>query len=140
MGIRRISREIALQLLYSQEVTGDPLKTLIEAYQEAGFRNNPSEVPDFSKDLLVLSKAHQEQIDTMIRSVLEHWQLERVSRIDRSILRLACAEILFCEDIPPKVSINEYIEVAKRFGDKDSPSFVNGVLDAVARKGHTLDE
>ncbi|GAB4318362.1 MAG: transcription antitermination factor NusB [Candidatus Sumerlaeia bacterium] len=137
MGIRRISREIALQLLYAQEATNDPLKTVIEAFQEAGFRKETGEsgeVPDFSKALLGSSKANQDHIDGMIRSVLEHWQLERVSRIDRAILRLACAEMMFHDDIPPKVTINEYIEIAKRFGDKDSPSFVNGVLDAIARK------
>jgi N utilization substance protein B len=134
MGIRRISREIALQLLYSQEITGDPLKVVIELFEKAGFRTNPSEVPEFSKLLLVDSKANQENIDDMIRSVLEHWQLERVSFIDRTILRLACAEMMYHDDIPPKVSINEYIEIAKRYGDKDSPSFINGVLDAVAHK------
>ena len=140
MGIRRISREIALQLLYSQEMTGDPLKSIFESFHEAGFRNNPPEIPDFSKELLVTSKANQQNIDDMIRSVLEHWQLERVSSIDRVILRLACAEMMFHEDIPPKVSINEYIEIAKRFGDKDSPSFVNGVLDAVARKLQQIEQ
>jgi transcription antitermination factor NusB len=139
MGIRRISREIALQLLYSQEVTGDPLKTVIELFELAGFRDNPPEVPDFSKVLLVDSKANQEAIDDMIRSVLEHWQLERVSYIDRTILRLACAEMMYHKDIPPKVSINEYIEIAKRYGDKDSPSFINGILDAVAHKIDRLD-
>lgn len=137
MGIRRISREIALQLLFAQEMTGDNIEKIVDSFQEAGFRKDSGEsaiVPEFSKELLVSSKAHQDHIDELIRGVLEHWQLERVSRIDRAILRLACAELIYHGDIPPKVTINEYIEIAKRFGDKDSPSFVNGVLDAIARK------
>ncbi len=75
-----------------------------------------------------------EFIDSMIKKYVENWEIKRLAYIDRNILRLGCFELLFLEDIPPKVSINEAIELAKRFGDIQSPSFINGVLDKIFRQ------
>ncbi|MBU1113276.1 MAG: transcription antitermination factor NusB, partial [Candidatus Omnitrophica bacterium] len=71
------------------------------------------------------------QIDSLIKKYVKNWGIDRMAVIDRNILRIACFELTFLDDIPPKVSINEAIELAKRFGDMDSPRFVNGVLDKI---------
>jgi len=70
-------------------------------------------------------------IDTLIKKHVKNWEIKRMAVVDRNILRMGCFELLFSEDIPPKVAINEAIELAKRFGDIDSPRFVNGILDKI---------
>ncbi len=79
------------------------------------------------------------QIDGLISATAEHWDLQRITPIDRAILRLAICELLFVEATPPKVAINEAIELAKIFGEAESPHFVNGVLDAIWRKSKSQD-
>jgi transcription antitermination factor NusB len=74
---------------------------------------------------------HREEIDRLISKYATNWDIARMAVIDRNILRFATFELLFADDIPPKVSINEAIDIAKRFGDKDSGSFVNGILDKI---------
>jgi len=81
--------------------------------------------------LLETLQDHLPEVDRVLQSALENWRLERLSVMDRSILRLAATELLFLEDIPPKVSIQEGIHMAEAYGGKDSPRFVNGVLDAL---------
>ncbi len=76
---------------------------------------------------------HLEEVDAAIASYLKNWSPERLARLDRIILRLGVAELLYLDDIPPKVTINEYIELSRQFGTDESPGFVNGVLDAVRR-------
>ena len=76
--------------------------------------------------------ASADEIDATIRGVSHHWRLERMTRVDRNILRLATTELLKVEDVPSKVTLNEAIELAKRFGSEGSPGFVNGVLDRIA--------
>jgi N utilization substance protein B len=84
--------------------------------------------------LLETLQDHLPEVDRALQGALENWRLERVSVMDRSILRLATAELLYLEDIPPKVSIQEGIHLAESYGGRDSPRFVNGVLDALYRK------
>jgi transcription antitermination factor NusB len=91
------------------------------------------QLDEFAISLIDTIDGKGDDIDTLLRNVIQHWQLERLSAIDRNILRLGVAELLYYKDIPPKVSINEYIEVAKYFGDRESAGFVNGILDRVAR-------
>ena len=74
----------------------------------------------------------QDEIDTKIRSVSRHWRLERMSRVDRNIIRLAAYELMHMPEIPRRVTLNEAVELAKRFGNEESPAFVNGVLDRIA--------
>ena len=88
--------------------------------------------------LLELLERHFATIDRRITQALDHWSLKRISRIDRAIIRIGCVEILFVEDVPPKVAIREAVRLADRYGGKDSPSFVNGVLDAVYRNARPL--
>jgi len=130
MRNRTKSRECALKILYSFDVRKDSLDECAEAFWKDRHEAN-KEVIDFS---LVLAKGvyeNKDAIDTIISKYAKNWQIERMPIIDRNILRLATFELIFADDIPPKVSINEAIEMAKRYGDKDSGKFVNGVLDKI---------
>ena len=91
---------------------------------------SPTRLP-YIKKLVALLEDHLQEIDAHISSALENWHLDRVSSIDRGILRIGAVEILFLEEVPPKVSIQEAILLAEAYGGSDSPRFVNGVLDAV---------
>jgi len=129
MRVRTRAREVALHILYQAEVAKKSLSDSLDSYVEA----NPQqqEVIDFSRQLVEGVGAHTEHIDGLIKKYVKNWEIERMAVVDRNILRLASYELLFIAEIPPKVSINEAIELAKRFGDIDSPRFVNGVLDKI---------
>lgn len=137
MGRQRRSREMALQVLYSIEITGfSPEKALASAYQlaqgpDGDDFNLPSSVRPFAEELVTGVILNQKEIDDKIRSASENWRLERMSIVDRNVLRIAVFEMLYCPHIPPKVSINEAIDIAKKFGTGESGSFINGVLDHV---------
>lgn len=127
MGLRREGRELALQMLYAQDsLRGDLRETL------RGFRDGvevSQRVREFAEGLVQGVLEHQEEIDEAIRARSKNWSLSRMPRVDLNIMRLATYELLHRPDIPKKVSINEAIEIAKKFGDKESPAFVNGILD-----------
>lgn len=129
MGLRSKSREVALHILYQLEITKTEYKEALNHYLE----NSPQkqEVIDFSLLLLEGVIKNSASIDALITKYVKNWEIERMAIIDRNILRLACFELIFIEEIPPKVSINEGIELAKRFGDIDSPRFINGILDKI---------
>src|SRR4029453_11310077 len=93
--------------------------------------NTPDEVRKFAEELLQGAVEHQVAIDEKNKKYTEHWEIDRIAAVDRNVLRLAIYEMLFREDIPPVVSINEAIELAKMFGGGDSGRFVNGILDRV---------
>jgi transcription antitermination factor NusB len=129
MRLRSKAREVALCLLYQAEVTKVDYQEACQNY----LLNYPQrqEVVDFCTILVKGVEANLENIDSLIKKYVRNWEIERMAAIDRNILRMACFELLFLEEIPPKVSINEAIELAKRFGDIDSPRFINGVLDKI---------
>ncbi len=130
MGVRREGRELALQMLYALDI--NPLEQR-EALQL--FRDNtraPGNVRVFAEDLVAGVVANLAAIDVAIEAKSKNWALGRMARVDLSILRLAVFELLFRPDIPKNVTINEAIEVAKKYGTEDSPAFVNGILDEVA--------
>jgi N utilization substance protein B len=129
MRLRSKAREVALHLLYEIEISKIEVTLAFQAYLE----NNPQrqEVIDFSTSLIEGVTKNIEQLDSLIKKYVKNWEIDRMAVIDRNILRMACFELLFLEEVPPKVSINEAIELAKRFGDLDSPRFVNGVLDKI---------
>ncbi|MEI8348794.1 MAG: transcription antitermination factor NusB [Candidatus Omnitrophota bacterium] len=129
MRLRSKAREITLHLLYQIEMSkGD----CHQAYQDY-LSNYPQrqEAADFALLLLDGVTNNISGIDALIKKYVKNWEIDRMAVIDRNILRLACFELIFLEEIPPKVSINEAIELAKRFGDIDSPRFVNGILDKI---------
>jgi N utilization substance protein B len=132
MTQRRLARESALEVLYRLDLVGDePEDTVDDILQ----RRNPSdEAETYLRRLVEDTLSHQEEIDRMLARHLRRWRLARLRYLDRAILRLACAEMLFFDDVPPKVSINEAVDIARKFGDDESGKFVNGVLDGVYRE------
>jgi transcription antitermination factor NusB len=132
MTHRRLARECALEVLYRLDLVGDDPAATIE---ELLHRKNPSDdAEQYLRRIIDAVQANQKDIDTVLRRHLRKWRLERLTVIDRAILRAAAAEILYFDDVPPKVSINEAVEVSKKFGDDASGKFVNGVLDGVYRE------
>jgi N utilization substance protein B len=133
VGRRRKSREVALQFLYQLDQMGedDPRPHAPEFW--ARHPVDP-DTQEFAQALVTGTKLNQGKIDTLIAQYAEHWDLARMSVVDRNILRLALHELLFHHDVPPKVAINEAIEIAKKFGTQESGRFVNGVLDRIHKE------
>lgn len=138
MGKRRLSREIALQVLYAHEMTGGPLeeieKNLLEADPKR--RNNYG---DFGHGLVERVIKNVEKLDEVLQPAILHWRLERLCQVDKQLLRMATCELLLYEDIPMRVTLNEYIELAKSYGTDDSPAFINGILDKLAKDHKVRD-
>ncbi|HYR97139.1 MAG TPA: transcription antitermination factor NusB [Candidatus Binatus sp.] len=131
MGARREARELALQALYQLDVTGEGDSARGLAVFWTHFEAE-ADVRSFARELVEGVHEHRERIDALISESAEHWRLPRLSRVDLNLLRLATFELLARPDIPASVTINEAIEIARRFGSDDSAAFVNGVLDHVA--------
>ncbi len=129
MGIRRKAREYAVQILYEMDLTGANAEEATDAFR-CSFEL-PEKCYDFCADLIKGVQTYREELDGLIRRHSAHWRMDRMSRVDRNILRLAVFELLHREDIPPKVTINEAVELGKRFGTEESGSFINGILDAI---------
>lgn len=130
---RSRARAWALQIHYRWE-SGGREGTLRDALVEtaATRRISPRRLP-YIRTLLSLLDQHLDEVDRELQAALENWRLERLSTIDRAVLRIAAAELLHVEDVPPKVSLQEAIRLAEQYGGPDSPRFVNGVLDALYR-------
>ncbi|MDD5692209.1 MAG: transcription antitermination factor NusB [Candidatus Omnitrophica bacterium] len=132
MRKRSKAREYVLQMLYQIDITGvnceDVLKNFWESREEEEI---PAELKDFSSGLLQGAVAHMREIDTKISKYAANWQLERMAFVDRNIMRLGCFELFFREDIPPKVAINEAVELAKKYSGSESGKFVNAILDKI---------
>jgi N utilization substance protein B len=132
LGARRKSRELALQALYQWNITRqDPF--LILDQQKANF-SPADEEDEFAQQIVVGVLEHYAHIDELIEKFSENWRLDRMSIIDRNILRMAIFELLFCENIPPRVTLNEAIDLGKRFGSEDSSAFINGILDRIQKE------
>ena len=131
MATRRQARELALQALYQVDLAaeGDPARGLALFWEHF---NPGDEAEGFARELVEGVLQHRERIDGLIGEHAQHWRLPRLSRVDLSLLRLATFELLARPEIPASVTINEAIEIARRFGSEDSAAFVNGVLDAIA--------
>jgi transcription antitermination factor NusB len=130
MRNRTQARECALKILYAVDITKDSFTECAESF----WRNNhgiKKQVKEFSDFLLNGISGNLQLIDSMISKYATNWEIGRMATIDRNILRLSTFELLIADNIPPKVSINEAIELAKKYGDKDSGKFVNGVLDKI---------
>lgn len=130
MGARRRGREFALQTLYAMDMNpdmeGSPEQPLLEDGRV------DYEAADFAEVLVRGVMAHQAIIDGKIKEKSKNWAISRMAKVDLNILRLAAYELLFCADIPKNVTINEAVEVAKKYGTEDTPAFVNGILDEIA--------
>jgi N utilization substance protein B len=128
---RRTARECAIEALYQSDLIGDSSDEALAAVIER--RHPQRRVGEYLARLFAQTVANQDQIDLVLTRTLEKWKLPRLSYVDRAILRMACCEILYFDDIPANVSINEAVELAKYYGDDKSGQFVNGVLDAIAK-------
>jgi N utilization substance protein B len=143
MGNRRKAREASLQLLYeidlgnkdSRETIQEFLKNpprLFEQWTEP--LGNPEEIVEFTAQITQGVWSNVREIDQLIEMHSTHWKISRMALVDRNILRMAVFEFLYCTDIPASVTINEAIEIAKKFGTEESGAFVNGVLDHIAKE------
>ncbi len=132
MSRRRKAREIALQTLYAGEVSGESWEDAFTATVER--RKAFGEAVEYARRLVSEVVGHKEEIDTRIAERLENWELDRVSIIDRTILRISLAELLYFPETPTNVIINEAIEIAHRFSSHEAGRFVNGLLDRLAKE------
>lgn len=132
MGTRHKSRELALQALYQEELAG---KAGLLDFTEfcAHFQVNKKAIP-YAWKLLQGVQEKKGEIDLLISRQAVNWRLERMSLIDRNILRLAVFEMRYQDDVPLSVAINEAVEIAKRYSTDDSAPFINGILDGIARE------
>ncbi|HMK71889.1 MAG TPA: transcription antitermination factor NusB [Myxococcaceae bacterium] len=137
MGARRIGRERALQALYQLEMVAlEPTAALEVAWAsepEEGTKDTRTEARAFADDLVRGVREHQEEIDRLLEEHSHNWRLDRMARVDRNVLRLAVYELRYREDIPKKVTLNEAVELGKRFGTEESSAFINGILDRIAQ-------
>jgi N utilization substance protein B len=126
---RRLVRERVLQALYAYELSREPIEMIIENIV-ADLKKQP-EAFEFAKQLILKVIECTKELDGLIRQRVEHWEFNRLAIIDKIVLRICICELLYFEDIPPKVSINEAIEIARAYSTDKSDKFVNGVLDSI---------
>ncbi len=147
IGNRRRARESALQLLYQDEFHTGGAREAVAHFWTSFAERDPAraefvdEIRSFCMNLVDGVRQNAQQIDALIRGAAKNWRLERMSRVDRNILRMATFELLALSDIPPKVTLNEAIEIAKAYGSEDSSAFINGILDKISRqvRPHGID-
>ena len=140
MGFRRKGREYALQLLFQMDVDREGARAPSVPFDAFwAERKALPEVRSFAEALVRGVEAQLASIDGILRKHTRHWSLERMAAVDRNVLRLAVYELLYLDDVPPRVALNEAIEIAKKYGSEESGGFVNGVLDNVLRTEPGLD-
>lgn len=128
-GNRRTSREKAMQVLFSMDLSHNASVKHLEFYCKM-ITSAPEAYPFFT-ELTQGVIRYMETIDSTIERYSSNWKINRMAGVDRNILRIAVYEILYCNDIPIKVSINEAIDIGKKFGTKESGAFINGILDSI---------
>lgn len=130
MGRRRLGRETAFKALYRIDLTGRGIEDAVAGLATEGTRD--AEASRFARELLETVGANRTRVDAALEGASVNWTLERMAVVDRSILRLGAAEILYWPWIPVEVSIDEYVEIARKFGSEESGGFVNAVLDRIS--------
>jgi len=133
MRKRTQSREIALKILYQVDVSPQDAKAAIDDFMNHN-EDLGADIKEFSCRLVTGTMDNLEAIDKNIAEFAANWELKRMAIVDRNILRLACFELMFLEDIPSKVTINEAVELAKKYGGIDSGKFINGILDKINKE------
>lgn len=136
MSSRRKCRELVLKTLYAseiREINWEELLTQVSEQQKVSPKDNL-----FIQSLVKNILEHEEKIDELIKEKLEHWDFKRLNSVDRIILRMGVCEMLYFPDIPIKVSIDEAIELAKKFSSPEAGKFVNGILDAIAKSNKEI--
>ena len=129
MGKRRRARELAIQVLFHMEFNpGDPGESFERVCESFG---PPKEIRPYSREVVVGVWENRTDLDRLISRSSKNWRVERMSRVDINILRIAIYEVLYMKDVPPKVSIDEAVELGKRYGTEESGAFINGILDHI---------
>lgn len=129
MGNRRKSRELAMQALFYMDMSQDDSNKMLESFCD-NFSPPKKMVPFFFKLVKGVIQGKGE-IDSILERFSDNWKLSRMSCVDRNTMRIAVYELIYCHDIPYKVSINEAIDMGKKFGTKESGAFINGILDSI---------
>lgn len=129
MGGRRKARELALQVLFQVDLGEVNVDDAIKEFLEK--QDNEPVVKNFALELIKGTLENLKDIDNLIKERLQNWEFGRIANVDRNILRFATYELLYREDIPVAVTINEAIEIAKEYNGKESGKFVNGILDRI---------
>lgn len=132
MKVRRHARAVVLQALYELDFTDHQAEPALEARFED--RILPEAAEGFARSLLMGVQTYRTYLDSVMGELAPEWPIDQIAAVDRNILRIAVYELLFELDIPPKVAINEAVELAKMFGSESSPRFVNGVLGSLVSK------
>ena len=128
---RRIARESVMQALYAQEFNNDAPEDILDLYAKS--YNSPDD-NDYMRQLFFCVIENKKWADELISQCLQNWEYERVAIVDKILLRMGVSEIYHMDEIPPKVSISEMVEIAKVFSTEESSSFVNGILDTIYKK------
>ena len=137
MRKRTKARECALQVLYQIDITADKPDISLKNYWAEN--DEPDEIMKFAAGMVEGTCRNKQDIDKLITKYAENWTLNRMAVVDRNIMRMAAYELLYCPDTPPKVCINEAVELAKKFGDVESGKFVNGILDRIHKEKNKTD-
>jgi transcription antitermination factor NusB len=136
MGKRRTARELALKFLYQTEFNSESPDLELNRFCERA--NASEEVHNFTQALIKKFLLHEKEVDELLKKVSTHWAPDRMAVIDKNIIRLGICELLFDSTTPPKVVINEAVELAKKFGTEESPDFINGILDKVLKDSEVV--
>ncbi len=132
MGARRKARELALQMLYQHDLSGNPPDAILSTFEDLQ-KSKPS-TREFATRIFKGTVEHQEAIDQMIVQQADNWRLSRMAVVDRNIIRMSIYEFLHEQDTPKLVVIDEAIEIAKKFGTQKSSQFINGILDGILKR------
>ena len=136
MGTRRTARELALKFLYQAEYNSESPDSELVAFCERA--NVSQEVQNFTQALIKKFLLHEKEVDELLKKISAHWAPDRMAVIDKNIIRLGICELLFDSTTPPKVVINESVEIAKKFGTEESPDFINGILDKILKNSKVV--
>jgi N utilization substance protein B len=132
MGLRRKARELAMQTLFCMDMIENKTDELVRRLSD--MMEASPEIQPFSDHLIKGVTENRATIDQMIEQFSDNWKLFRMACVDRNVLRIAVFEMLHCDDIPPRVAINEAVDIAKKYGTEDSGAFINGILDSIYQK------
>lgn len=138
MTHRREIRETVLQALYAEELSRDSWEHILKVIIKPKLKSE-KDAYKFAENLFLRTLNHQEEIDEIIQNHIKNWKIERLTTIDKLILRIALCEFLYFEQIPTKVTINEALEIAKKYSTSKSSNFVNGILDAALEELREAD-
>ncbi len=130
MSSRRQARRLALQVFFANEFLHEDIQSVIERISAS----LDQEVDDFCRELLIRTTEHKSELEKLVLQNLRDWDIERVAVLDRSLILLALGELLFFEDIPVEVTINEAVEISKEFISNKSSRFINGILDTIYKQ------